>query len=246
MNRAIQCIIFSFLFFITACSSSSNKTFTIGVDPDFYSIEAIGREKNIMGFATDLMSEVSQHTKLSIHLKPVNWNTLFAGMQKKQYQAVFSGMPPYNFTEELYSFSPIFLKTGPVLVVPTKSFYKSLSDLGNREVGIISDSKNIALLEKNPSIIIRPYDSIPKMLNDVSLGILEAAFIGILPAEAYCNDLYQGTLKIVTGPLNEDGLRLITLKGDQQMLMKAFDNTISKMQSDGSYVKLMQKWGLSS
>lgn len=192
------------------------------------------------------MSEVSEHSKQPIALKQVNWDTLFEGLQNKQYQAVLSGMPPYNFNETTYTFSPVFLKTGPVLVVPTNSSRKSIADFNEREIGIISDSKNITLLEKNPHTIIRTYDSIPKMLDDVSTGIIEGAIVGVLPAEAYCNDLYQGKLKIVTAPLTEDGLRLISLKDNEKMLMQVFDKTIQDMQKDGSYAKLMQKWGLSS
>lgn len=247
MNRAIQCLCFFLLFLVSSCSSSSSgKTYTIGLDPHFYSIESIGREKNLLGFATDLMSEVSEHSKQPIALKQVNWDTLFEGLQNKQYQAVLSGMPPYNFNETTYTFSPVFLKTGPVLVVPTNSSRKSIADFNEREIGIISDSKNITLLEKNPHTIIRTYDSIPKMLDDVSTGIIEGAIVGVLPAEAYCNDLYQGKLKIVTAPLTEDGLRLISLKDNEKMLMQVFDKTIQDMQKDGSYAKLMQKWGLSS
>ncbi|MCX6990455.1 MAG: transporter substrate-binding domain-containing protein [Chlamydiae bacterium] len=242
----IRSLSFILLFLISACSSSSTNTYTVAMSPSFNSVEVLGREKNIEAFLTDLFSEVSNRAKIRIPLESVNSNTLFDGLQKMQYQAVVSGMPPYNFTESTYSFSSVFLQTGPVLIVPTGSSVKSLEKLSSKEVGIISDSMAVSILEKYPGIIIRPYDSIPGMLNDLSEGILEAALVAVLPAEGYCNDLYKTTLKIVTPPLNDAGLRIITMKGSSEGLLQAFDKSLKKMQEDGSFAKLMQKWGLSS
>jgi ABC-type amino acid transport substrate-binding protein len=218
----------------------------IAIDPAFYSIEALGREKNILGFLTDLVYEISEKTKMPLSIESVNWNTLFSGLQEEEYQGVFSGMPPYNFTENTYSFSSVFLKTGPVLVIPVKSPYSSLSKLNGREVGFIRGSGNDLLIEKYPGIIIRPYESIPKMLNDMATGAIDAALVGILPALGYCNDLFQGTLKVVSEPMTEAGLRLITLKNAQPAMMNTFDRELKKMQDDGTLSKLMQKWGLGS
>ena len=234
------------LFLISACSSSSTNTYTVAISPSFYSVEVLGREKNIEAFLTDLLSEVSIRTKLHIPLESVNYDTLFDGLQKNQYQAIISGMPPYNFTESTYSFSSVFLETGPVLIVPKSSSITSVENLSSKEVGIISDSTAVSILEKNPGIIIRPYDSIPAMLNDLSEGIIEGALVAALPAEGYCHDLYKNTLKIVTPPLNDAGLRMITVKGSNQKLLQAFDKCLKEMKEDGSFGKLTQKWGLSS
>lgn len=247
MGQHLRSILsFALLLILTACGSSSKNTNTIAVDPAFYSIEALGREKNILGFLTDLLSEMSQRAKTPLPLETVSWNALFDGLEEGQYRGVISGMPPYNFNENTYSFSPVFLQTGPVLVVPIQSAFNSLNKLGGREVGFITGSSGAALLEKYPGIIIRPYGSIPKMLNDLAAGTLDAAIVSLLPALGYCNDLFQGTLKIVSEPLNDAGLRLITLKNKAPEMMNIFDRELKKMHDDGTYSKLMQKWNLSS
>lgn len=234
------------LLILTACGGSPKNTHTIAIDPAFYSIEALGREKNILGFLTDLLSEMSQRAKTPLTLEVISWDALFTGLQEGQYGGVISGMPPYNFNETTYSFSPVFLQTGPVLVVPVNSSFVSLNKLSGKEVGFISGSSGATSLEKYPEIIIRSYDSIPKMLNDLALRTLDAAIVSILPALGYCNDLYQGALKIASKPMNDAGLRLITLKNQAPEMMNIFNRELKKMQDDGTYSKLMQKWGLSS
>jgi polar amino acid transport system substrate-binding protein len=166
------------------------------------------------------------------------------GLQKDKYEAILSSMPPYVFNTQQFDFSEIYLPLGPVLVVPIQSPIRSLDRLDGKEIGVISGSTGPLILEKSPGVLIRFYDSIPKALNDLIAGTIDGAIIDILSAVAYCRDLYQEELKIVTPPLDEEGLRLITKHGSTPTLIKGFNNGLAKMKSNGSYAKLLDKWEL--
>jgi polar amino acid transport system substrate-binding protein len=99
-------------------------------------------------------------------------------------------------------------------------------------------------LEKYPGILIRTYDSIPKALNAILNGTIDGAIVDILSAVAYCQDLYQGKLKIVTDPLNNEGLRMLSLHDQSQDLILHFNRGIEKLKSSGAYDKLLVKWNL--
>lgn len=239
--RSIACILAAI---ICSCCTSSNTSYVISVDPAFYSIDATGKEKNILAFLTDLTAEVSRRSKLSLQLQSANWDSLFSGLDQKQYSAVISGMPQYNFTTSLYSLSDIFLESGPVLVTRKDSSKKSLKKLSAQEVGIISDFLGVDVLEKYPEIIIRSYDLVPKMLMDLQNGVIQGAIVGIIPALGYTNDLYQNALIIASEPLMHEGLRLITRKDSEKHLMETFSKTVKQMEREGYINNLLRKWGL--
>jgi membrane-bound lytic murein transglycosylase MltF len=234
-----------YLITILFCScSSSNKPFVISVDPAFYSIEAMGKEKNILAFLTDLTSEVSRRSGMMLQLQSTNWDTLLSGLEKKEYQGVICGLPRYNFTESLYTLSDIFLESGPVLVTRKDSKRSSLKKLSGQEVGVMSGSKAVELLSTYPSIIMRSYDTTAKMLIDVQNQTIQGAIVGIIPAIGYTGDLYQNTLMIASEPLLHEGLRLITLKDENRKLEHLFSKTLRQMEKEGYLHHLKCKWGL--
>ena len=181
---------------------------------------------------------------MSLHIQPTNSNSLVQGLEEHQYQGIFSGINQYNFTENKYSFSSVLIKTGPVLVIAKNTNFKALADLSNKEVGILSDSDAVNVLSTYPDIIIRLYDSIPKLLNDVAQNNIEAAVIPALPASGYCSDLFQDSLRIATAPMTDSGLKLITLKQENKEMIEQFNQAIHKMEKDGTIDKLKAKWSL--
>lgn len=239
-----QGVFFSLLGVLCACGSSSKKPYEIAVDPLWYPLELMGREKGVLGFSTDLLKEISQEESIQFSLLSTNWDSLMEGLSKKNYQGILSSLYPYDFNEKIYRFSHLYLKTGPVLVVPLQSPFNAFSKLGGKEVGVITGSPSVLIVEKYPEILIRSYDTIPHLLNDLAAGHLDGAVIPILAAEGYVQDLYKNQLQIVTPPLNEEGLRLITLKSENPTLIEKFNEGLAKLEENKRYNALLIKWGL--
>ena len=77
--------------------------------------------------------------------------------------------------------------------------------------------------------MIRPYDSIPQALNDVVAGAIDGAIVDVVIASSYCENIYKGQLKIVTPPLNDLGLRLLTRVHETPQLMRAFNEGLAEL-----------------
>jgi len=66
-----------------------------------------------------------------------------------------------------------------------------------------------------------------------------------LPAHEYVDSFYKGELKMVPPPLTEDGLRLMALIDPvEKDMIQRFNNGLSQLIEDGTYTKLLDKWGL--
>ena len=237
------------LFLITlmtlcSCSSNSDGGRRIGVDATWYPLDFGARDNNITAFSTELLTEIGKVEKIPFVKVTVNWNDLMEGLQKNKYEAILTSMPPYIFNEKLFDFSNIYLALGPVLVVPIPSKIDGLNQLNGKEIGVVSGSTSVSLLEKSNGVLIRYYESIPQALNDVLLGVIDGAMVGVLSASAYCRDLYQGELKIATPPLNDEGLRLVTKHNGAPDLINKFNAGLQKIKKSGAYDKLQEKWEL--
>lgn len=233
------------LLFQTCGGKKSTFDFSIALDPAWHSLEISGRETALTAFTIELITAVGKVEKLTFAVYQKSYNDLIYGLQQKNYDAICSTLRPYLFFEKTYTFSELFLMTGPVLVV-SKDFTKpSLSNLDGKIVGIIQGSNSALILEKYPQIIQRTYSFAPDVLEAVSTDAIDAAIVDLLTAQAFTQNLFQGRLKIGSPPLTQEGLRLISLQGASSNLIFRFNRGLKKLKENGAYAELMKKWGLS-
>ena len=229
------------------CGGGAQKTvYQIGVDPSWYPLLLDNKESSLTAFSTELLQEIAKLEEIGVTKVTVSRDHLMDGLKKGEYSGILFSMPPYNFNQQTYDFSDLYLKTGPVLVVSTSFDFTSFEHLSGKEIAVMPDSPGTLILEKYPGILIRNYDSIAKALSDVSSMQIDGAIVDVLPATSYCQDLYQGKLKIVTSPLNDSGLRLITLHNRAPGLIEAFNEGLDKLKSSNEYDGLLMKWGFSA
>lgn len=222
------------------------KEVSVGLDSNWYTLELGGRENNVTAFTIELLREIGQLENIKFKKIKANWDDLLSGLHTHKYDAIASSLHPYNFNQKTYNFSQLYLATGPVLVVPIASKILSLNELDGKEIAVLPNTGGELLLEKYPGVLIRTSESIPKTLSGVVDGTFDGAILDVLFAAAYCRDLYQGQLKIATPPLNDEGLRLISLhmRGATDELAASFNRGLIQLKNSGRYDKLLSKWNL--
>lgn len=234
---------FLLLLLLAACGGGgSSYDYRVAMDPDWYSLGYQGTSA-ITGFSEELLQEIGRSEKIKFAKMNVSWDNLLEGLNKKQYEAILSTLEPYNFRQNRYTFSDLYLKTGPVLVVSAQSNVKTLDDLAGKEIALTNDAY-APLIEKTPGIIIRNYTQDAKALNDIASQKIDAALVSCLVASAYVNDIYKGQLKIITPPLNNEGLRLVALQGEHPELVEKFNKGLEKLKASKRYDALVKKWSL--
>ena len=226
---------------LTACATKE-KTYRVGVDPSWYPLRISGKESYIYAFSNELLEAIGQEER--IHFVRINrtWDNLMDGLEKGHYEAMLSSMVPHIFLEKRFSFSNLFLQTGPVLVLPAGREESLLKDMKGKEIAVDSLSTEVALLKQFPEVTIHYYPSIPLGFDELLSGNYDGLTIGNLQARSYLRDLYRGRVVIATEPLSEEGLRLITLKGEKGFLVERFNQGLEKLRKSGKLEQLMKKW----
>ena len=239
-------IFLSLLFLLSACdmSSFSSSKYKVALDPTWEALNLPGREIALRAFSVELIEEIGKIEKINISVYDRSWSDLIPALQHKDYNGILSNIEPYIFHEKTYNFSNPYLLIGPVLVMPTGATVSSIEALVGKEIAVIRGSQGSLILEKYPGVLQRNYESVPQALNAVVAGVVSGAIVDALNAHAYCTNLYQGQLMIALSPLNQEGLRLIALHGEDPRLIEAFNKGLKALKKNGTYKRLTQKWNL--
>ena len=239
--KRIACLVL--LFVMSACSRKAEEV-RIGVDPSFFPLEIQGKEANVFAFTTELLQEIGDLEKIRFERVTTSWDNLLWGLQEHQYVAALSALDKYVFNTAKYSFSEMYLATGPVLVVPGNASITSFADLSGCVVTVEGEEAAKYVLSQDPSILVQVYTTFAQALEEVNQGTAAAAMLPCIPAIAYVNNIYSGQLKIISRPLMDQGLRLVTTKDAQPALIKKFNTGLRQLQESGRLAELKQKWDL--
>lgn len=247
MKRFFHFLLISTSLIFLGCSKKTNskETYGIGLDPTWYPLRLDGQAPNILAFSIELLTTIAKEENLQLTVQTMNWDNLLWGLQEKKYDAALSALRPYTFYQKTFSFSDLYLDTGPILVVPKESSIKNLKDLKGKEIAVVRGSSASLLLQTTPDILLQGYDSIALALEALENQDVDAAVVEVLIAQNYVQNLYDGVLKIVGRPLSNEGLRLVSLFHKSPNLLKRFDKGLSALKKSGKYDELLKKWGLS-
>lgn len=239
-------LLFGCILCLTSCGKKKNDVYEIALDPLWYPLNFQDKDNNVLGFSTELLRILSKEEKIFFSLLYGNWDSLLSGLNSNNYQAVLTSLYPYNFNLQQYDFSNLYLPTGPVLVLPIHSPYHSLKEIQGKQIAALSNSSSILLLESHPKILISACDSIGDIINQLQSGQVVGALLPHLIARSYTTGAFQSQFIIASLPLNNEGLRLVTKKNKNPLLIKRFNQGLDKLKKDGRYEALLVDWKLNA
>lgn len=235
------------LFMMKSCGreTSSEKAYTIGEDAQWRTINIMGKQREFAAFTKNLLTALGKEQQIQFKVAFIPHLDLIDSLEDEDVVGILTDLEPNSFNEQHMLFSQPFFLIGPVLIVPASWPSNGWNEKGHKIIGIESDQANSLDIEHDPSTEIRLYRDILKALSDLNAGTIDAAVFSVIPASFYIQSFYSKELKIVTVPLNEDGLRLVTLKKPKgQELIDAFNKGLEQLKENGVYDALIEKWGL--
>lgn len=233
----------------TSCSSSKDEPefgeYSIGRDSLWFPLNFKLQTANINAFVNSLTATIARTEAVSMQIINIDWDSLYANLEEHRYAGAFTSLPmnPQNLNR--FTFSHPFLLLGPVLIVPEHSQATSLETLPKSSVvGINQFDESVLIAQRYPSHIIELYQNMPQALEDLAAGRVDAVLMPTLEAKALVPNLYPGVLKIVTPPLSDKALRLITLKGENEKLIHHFNAGLQELNATGQYQQLREKFSV--
>lgn len=233
---------------IRGCSvgpSDQKKTYHIGRDSTWYPMDLRGKEKAMVGFSNDLIQAIGKEQDFKSIVFEVGPNALFDGLNIGNYDAVLSSLTPNVINRNRYGFSDPFYLVGPVLIVTEDSDIHSIDDMKGKIMGIESGALQVFNISEPLDIVIIPYDTAALALEHLYENVIDGVLLDALRAYVWTDGYYVGRLKVVTSPLTENGLRLLTRNEPEYLRwISQFNEGLKSVKSSGLYDKLLMKWDL--
>ncbi|MBJ7449374.1 MAG: transporter substrate-binding domain-containing protein [Parachlamydiales bacterium] len=246
LNRMLCFLVITLL--ITGCSSQppTNKfdnSYRIARDREWTSLDLYGKEMYVLAFSDELLTLIADEEKMSLELIKTNWDFLIQGLEQGNFSAIVTSQEPVGRYADQLVFSEVFLQLGSVLVVAQDSNATDIAQMQGKIVTIPQGQEGVTFSNDYPDLITYSYLSIPEALQDVYIGKADGAMIPSIIAFSYCRDIYHGSLKVVTKPMDSLGLRLVAMKKNK-FIIDQFNSGLTSLEKSGMYQDLLTKWKL--
>lgn len=249
ISTIISLVVILLFLFVYACSSVLNskqkKFYKIARPYSWGDLDLYGKERNLQGFIDDLIFTIADKEGVGVELFYARSDQILIGLDNGNYDGIISHLPVNDSNKIYYLFSDPFILFGPVLVVNKSSNIEGFKQMEGKILGIKSGSSAILNVERDPKIIIITYETINSAIENLTNNKIDGVVMELWLARALTEGFYSDRLKIVTKPLNNSGLRLITLNEKKWIpLIESFNKALEEIRESGVFHELVLKWSL--
>ena len=179
------------------------RKIVIGTDASYPPFESVDKASNqVVGFDVDLMNAIAKLINIQPEFQNAGFDTIFAALQKKQFDAVMSAATITDERKKIVAFSDPYIEVGQLVVtLASNTTIKSYSDLPNAgAVGVQTGTTGeTATLEKAkvPDAKVKRYQTIDLAFADLANNAIDAVVAdGPTVGNYLSQSQYSGKLKI--------------------------------------------------
>ena len=100
-------------------------------------------------------------------------------------------------------------------------------------------------LHIDPTIFVVNFDSPLTLIGRLTDGVIDAALMPYLQAYSLSQGLFKEQIRISSIPVIADDVRLAVRRSSEgQALIDRFNSALKNIKEDGTYEKLLDRWGV--
>lgn len=247
MRTITRLLLIALFFLCTGCEESTPYYghYSIGRDQTWFPLDFGVQTPQINAFVNSLVLEMGKAEKVRYRIVDTDWLILMEGLEQDLYAGIFSSLSPTPENQNILTFSEPFLKIGPVLIVRKEAEESSLKQMPGKIIGMSQFDESMLIAQQYP-VIIKLYQEMPLALEDLVQGSIDAVLMPALDAAPLISKIYYKSLKITSPPLNDKGLRLISIKGKHERLQERFKTGLENLNKSGKYEEILKQFSLSA
>jgi len=221
-------------------------TLVVGLAPFYAPFESTNdKTKQLEGFDIDLMNAVVAKMGVKATFRSAEWQALLGGLEKGDYDVIFSAMSKKEAAEANVEFSDTYYELADVIIT-AKGNPKGITgkaDLKDKVVGVQLGSGSEQLADQLKSEVgfkdVKKYKLTQDAMNDLKAGRIDAVLAGY--TFALEQKKADPSYVVLDEPLASAELVGVFTKGDTT-LVEAFNKALGEVRADGTYDALVKKW----
>lgn len=223
--------------------AASEKTYTIDTDVTFPPFVYANTENKYVGIDLDLLRAIAKEEGFKVKIRPVGFNAAVQSVSAGQADGMIAGMSITEERKQKFDFSDPYYSAGIVMAVKDGSGIKNLSELKGKKVAVKTGTAGADYansIKDKYGFEIVTFDDSDGVYNDVINGNSAACFED--SAVMYYVIKNGLDLKVVTKPANTTETGFAVKKGQNQELLKMFNEGLAKLKASGEYDKIIKKY----
>ena len=224
------------------------RKIVIGTDASYPPFESVDKASNqIVGFDVDLMNAIAKLINIQPEFQNAGFDTIFAALQKKQFDAVMSAATITDERKKIVAFSDPYIEVGQLVVtLANNTTIKSYADLPSAgAVGVQTGTTGeTATLEKAkvPDAKVKRYQTIDLAFADLANNAIDAVVAdGPTVGNYLSQSQYNGKLKIQGDAFTTESYGIAVPQSDTELL-GAINAALKQLTSDGTIQQLKDKY----
>jgi len=216
----------------------------IASDATWPPMEFVDENKNIVGFAPEMMKAIADAAGFDVEIRNTAWDGIFAGLAAGNYDAICSSVTITEERKQTMDFSEPYVNAGQVLVVAkTLNGVSTLQDMVGKKVGAQIGTTGAIEIGKVPGVQLATYDEVGLAFEDLANGRIAGVVADnpIAADFALQNPKFKDKLKIVGEPFTDEWLGIAVRKGDTKTLALINDG-LAKIKANGKLEEIAKKW----
>ena len=231
----------------TAFAADEEKTFIMGIDPEYPPFSYLGDDGEYTGFDVEVCKAVCDLLGWKLEIFGVNWDEKLVQLDSLECDCVWSGMTILDSMKEAgYVISTPYYYNTQVLVVKEDSGIKSSADLAGKIVAVQLGTSGEALLNEDLADLAATFDSVLtcdsflKCFTELQGNAVDAVFVDLPVAASYVAD-HEG-LAIIDENLGAEEYGIAFRSGDAKLCEKV-EAAVKVLVENGTYAEIAAKEG---
>lgn len=213
------------------------------MDATFRPMEFKDEKGATVGFDVDVAEAFAKSLGVKLEVQNINWDGIFVGLKQGKADMILSSVTITDERKKEMSFSQPYYAAGQMIVVPAdNTTIKGPNDLKGKAVAVQIDTTGQEAAEKLGGLEIRKFDGGAETMLAVEQGKVDAGVIDAMVALDFVKT--HPKVKVADKkPFTSEDLGAAFQK-DAEDLVKSFNDFVAAARKDGTYDKILQKWGM--
>lgn len=233
---------------VTGCAKNtpgSGGIVKVGTDATYPPFEKQEGNGKLTGFDIELMNAIAKAGGFEVDIQHTGWDPMLNAVKTGKLDAGISAISITDERKKVYDFSDPYFDAKQLILVPANSNVHSLKDLKGKRIGVQTGTTGEIVVQKAFGKTyqgIKGYDDTPAAIDDLANGRVDAVVADNGVVLEYLKKLPAGKFKQVDDPsFQPEHYGIIVKKGNKELLKKINDG-LKKIQEDGTYKKIYEKY----
>lgn len=226
------------------CGKKNKEVIKVGSDMTYKPFEFLDEKtKKPSGFDIEYMEALGKAMGTKIEFVNTSWDGLIPGLNKGDFDLLISAMTITDERKQSIDFSAPYFTTGQVIAVKKGTTgITGPADLKGKVISVQIGTTGQLEAEKIAGIKrIDKYPTMPEAFVALKQGKADASVVDELVALDEMKANPDG-IEVVGAPFTTENYGIGVKKDRGDDLLERLNTAIAKLQEDGTYDKLYQKW----